>query len=102
MSDLFININFNLNTNVFEIDTNVKQEHVAEIIDTFLRGQIGKGEDTSKPNELDIYTFKMKVDLSFDTINIKDDTGNKSLSDGIFMNLLNQLNGYDKSIIWKN
>ncbi len=101
MSNLFIEIKYDLRVNHYDIKTNVKSNKVEEIINTFLRSQINKGEDTSEPNPKDIYTFKIEADLSSDVINIIHDTGNESLREGILMNLINQLEHNPEWISWE-
>lgn len=86
MSDLQIRIDY-FKDGKYNIGGNVKEAEVPELIDTFLRGQIGKGADNSKPNKRDKYTILIKVDLNYEKFTVKDNIGNKGLRDGILMNV---------------
>lgn len=48
--DLYINLEYNMQTCKAVItSTNVKEEHINELFDNWLIGQIGRGEDKRKP-----------------------------------------------------
>ena len=75
----------------FKIETDVKDELVAELISEFLRCQIGAGEDLSPSNRLDVYTINLQLDLSEDVWYCKHDCGNLSLRDGILLDVLKRI-----------
>lgn len=75
----------------FELKGDVNREGQIEIIDGFLRNQIGKGEDKKQSNKQDIYHISLKWFPRDDTIQVSDDTGNKGLRDGILMDVLNKI-----------
>ena len=83
MSDCFVTLKYNVKTNKFETDTNCNKDGLYEILDYFLRSEIGKGSDKRAPNLLDEYTIILNLDLSTDTLHITDDCGNDSLRCGI-------------------
>lgn len=62
-------------------------DHVPELISTFLQTQIGRGADDSEPEDREVYTIKIDIDLSDDTFTVIDDTGNKGLRDGILLTI---------------
>jgi hypothetical protein len=58
MKDLFINIEFDIKANKAKFDTNVKQDKLSDLIATFLQGQIGKGSDSNKAIEREVYKIR--------------------------------------------
>lgn len=78
-------------TKIPSIRTNAKPEALKEILTEFLRTQIGLGEDKSSPNEQDYYTITISLQLERDVFTVKSDTGNKGLTTGIVMEVLNNL-----------
>jgi hypothetical protein len=86
--NLFVELKYDINKDSFDISTNMKKEAVPNIVENFLRSQIGAGEDNSEPNKLDIYNIKIKVDLSDDTFLVNHNCGNKGLRDGILLRFL--------------
>lgn len=66
-----------------KIKTNAKKETVEKILEEYLRGQIGAGEDSSESNIKDEYKIAIGLDLTSDTIHTSSDTDNKSLTAGI-------------------
>lgn len=89
--DLYFNVAFTIETGKFEIDSNIKPEHQAEIVSNFLRNQMGAGKDKSTPNKLDVYHIKLELDLSDDSFGSLHDCGNKGLRDGILLEVLGKL-----------
>ncbi|MDD4931509.1 MAG: hypothetical protein PHG66_05200 [Candidatus Colwellbacteria bacterium] len=61
----------------------------------FIRAQMGAGADDSKPNDKNIYSIDIMLDLSTDTFSVKSDTGNKSLTCGIVRVIWNMLGSLD-------
>jgi len=81
----------------YTVSGDVKKEKVREIIKEWLRTQIGTGADESKPNEKDIYTIILQLELNGDVFSVKSDTGNKSLTTGILLDLIKKIKaGSDK------
>lgn len=92
-ADVVLEITFDINdSGKTVIKTNAKKEAVEEILEAWLSYQMGKGEDKSKPNIQDTYKIKIQLDLSDDTFFTSSDTGNKSLTCGIIMDVFNRLN----------
>ena len=89
---LVLDIKYDIKKDSFEVSGDVNKEGREEIVDTFLRGQMGKGEDKSKVNERDVYHIQMKWYPQNDNIEVQYDTGNKGLRDGILMHYLGSLN----------
>ena len=88
---LVMDISYNIKKETFEITGNVNKVGQETILETFLRSQFGAGKDNSEPNIKDIYNIKFRVDLSYDIINVSDDTGNKGLRDGILAKIYGKL-----------
>jgi len=86
MSDLQVMIEYPKDGR-YQISGNVKQTYVPELINNFLMDQRGKGEDNRIPEKREKYTILIEVDLSGDVFNVKDDTGNYGLRDGILMDI---------------
>jgi hypothetical protein len=85
---LYINIKYNINTNKYEFDSNIKSERQSSIIEDFLRCQLGRGEDDRPDADRDEYNISINLHLSDDTFYSKDDCGNYGLRDGILLNAL--------------
>ena len=77
----------------FRIETDVRDDKVAELIGEFLRGQIGAGADDSPAAELDTYTIHIQLDMSCDRWFCRHDCGNLGLRDGILMDVARRLRG---------
>jgi hypothetical protein len=73
------------------ITTNAKKDAIEEILENWLRGQMGLGADTSKPDMKDEFRIRIGVDLSSDTFYATSDTGNKSLTCGIVRDVFGRL-----------
>lgn len=73
------------------IKTNAKREAVGDILEAWLQGQIGKGEDSRQVKKLDIYHITIDLDLSDDTFYTSSDTGNKGLTCGLVMDVFDML-----------
>ena len=80
-------INYTVN-GPFEITGDVNKEGQAEIIDSFLRTQIGAGSDIRKPDYKDTYQISLQWYPSNDRIVASCDTGNYGLRDGILQEVL--------------
>ena len=91
MDFLEMKITYNVKENTFNIDGTVKKEKYAEVIEEYLRGQLGAGEDKSPAIERDEYHITIKLYLEEDRFVIESDTGNKGLREGILIDVLNRL-----------
>jgi hypothetical protein len=81
--DFFIQIEYDLDKDRAIVSTNVKHEQVDDLLADFLRTQMGEGEDRRKAAERRVYHINLELDLDGDVFRVSDDTGNKSLRDGI-------------------
>ncbi|MFH1072532.1 MAG: hypothetical protein V1743_03830 [Nanoarchaeota archaeon] len=90
---LTLDIRYHLNSDRFEVGGDVRRDGQRGLVETFLRTQIGAGEDTRVAKEQDTYHIRLQWHPECDMIEVKSDTGNKSLQDGI---LLHFLNNFDK------
>lgn len=73
------------------IRSNAKPEMVEELITDWLRDQMGRGADSATPNLKSEYKIKIGLDLTNDAFCTESDTGNRSLTCGLVMNLLGYL-----------
>jgi hypothetical protein len=86
---LIIKILYDMSGNPPIIKTNCKRECISEILGEWLSCQMGAGEDHSKAKELDVYHITIVLDLSDDSFVCRSNTGNKGLTAGIVMTVLN-------------
>lgn len=92
MSLLYFRAKFPIdNPEKVEIESNIKPEMYGEVLTDYLQTQIGTGKDDSPTNEQEVYHIELQLDLETDTFYIKSDTGNKGLTTGILMHILQQL-----------
>ena len=91
LEHLTLDIKFYIKCGKFETGGNVSEEGREELVATFLRGQMGAGEDYSNPEKRDVYHIQLKWYPEDDTIAVKSDTGNKGLRDGILLHYLQTL-----------
>ena len=73
------------------IRTNAKREAVEEILGEWLRAQMGRGADESRPKKKDKYCIVIGLAVSDDTFTTTSDTGNKSLTCGIVRDVCGRL-----------
>ncbi len=91
-TDIIVVIRFNMNE--FEkrsIKTNAKKEAVEGILENWIRSQLGAGKDTNKIKEKEEYEIVIKLDLDGDIFHTSSDTGNKSLTCGLVMDVFSNL-----------
>ncbi len=82
---LTLDLRYDINSDQFKVGGNVNRNGITELVETFLRGQMGAGKDDSKPNEKDVYHIQLRWYPENDRIEVSCDTGNKGLRDGILM-----------------
>jgi len=88
MTLLSMTLKYNMKTDLFEISGNVADEKITEVMQEWLRGQLGLGKDDNEPNDKEIYTIIINLNLEDDTFTIQSDTGNASLTCGIVAHFL--------------
>ena len=88
---LTLDIRYHINSDQFEVGGNVNREGQSGLVETFLRGQIGAGEDKSEPNKQRVYNIRLRWYSEDDVIESSSDTGTKGLRDGILMRFLKSL-----------
>lgn len=86
--DLFLELEYNVGQDKFEYNSNIADEHIPNFISNFLQTQIGKGKDEREANEHEVYIIRLELDMSNDTYFVSDNTGNKSLRDGILLHVV--------------
>lgn len=75
----------------FTISGNVKEERRKDVLDEFLRTQLGAGRDDSPPNRKEEFCICITCDLSSDTFRVKHDCGNDGLMTGLVMEVAKKL-----------
>ncbi|MGD9275819.1 MAG: hypothetical protein PVJ67_01455 [Candidatus Pacearchaeota archaeon] len=88
---LTLDIKYHLKEDEFEINSNIREGGRKDLVETFLRSQIGKGKDKRKANERDVYSIRLEWYPQNDDIIVSSDTGNKGLREGILMHYLETL-----------
>lgn len=88
---LCLAITYNIETDSFTFESDLKPERRAEVLEEFLRMQMGKGEDKTPPAELKEYHIRLTLDLTDDTFHVTHDCGNLGLRDGLLLHALHQL-----------
>ena len=75
------------------IYTNARTDNNAleDILSTWVQGQLGRGEDPSPAVERDVYTIKLGLVIEDDSFCTEADTGNKGLTCGIVVDVLQNL-----------
>ncbi|MCK5320962.1 hypothetical protein KAJ38_00105 [Candidatus Pacearchaeota archaeon] len=86
-----MNIKYDMGKGKFDISGDINKRGQHDVIEAFLRGQIGAGEDRSKANERDVYNIGLKWYPEKDRFECVSDTGNKGLRDGILLDVLGRL-----------
>jgi len=86
---LVLDIIYNVKKDQFTLGGDIKKGLEGDLIEEFLRRQIGAGEDKRKASEQDNYYIRIVLRLENDSITAFSDTGNKGLRDGILYRFLN-------------
>lgn len=84
-------IQYDINQDKFSVIGDLNKHGQEELIDTWLRMQMGRGKDHSPANKLDVYKIRLQWTPHMDVISVKDNTGNKGLREGILMRYLSTL-----------
>jgi hypothetical protein len=88
---LTMNIAYKAADRTFKIEGDVKKEKRADMINEFLRMQMGNGADKSEPIKRKEYNINLRWYPENDTFKVESNTGNKSLREGILLDILRQL-----------
>lgn len=92
---LYLSLRYDLKKDAFQVDSDIKPERRADVVEDFLRSQMGEGADPNPATEQDQYHIRLMLDLSDDTFRVEYDTGNKGLREGILMRYLEVLREQD-------
>jgi len=84
-------IQYDVKKDEFIVNGDLNREGRSEVIEGFLRGQMGKGRDRTKPEKRDVYHITLNWYPENDRIEVSSDTGNKGLREGILMRYLARL-----------
>lgn len=95
MNHLTLDIEYDIRTDQHTFSGDVKPEMSGEIIGAWIRGQIGKGKDKSPPEERDVYHISIEWYPENDDLVCRSDTGNKSLREGILIDILKKISDED-------
>ena len=81
---------YDIFSDIFWFETNMKQENLKDFLLEFLRGEMGKGKDSRKPTD-DLYSIDLRLDMTDDTFYVKDNCNNNGLRDGILLLLVERI-----------
>ena len=88
MSKPFIELKYDIKKDEFSVNSDMKKDKIADIVSEFIRSQMGKGEDRTEANILDIYKITMYLDLSSDVFRCSHNCENLGLRDGILLDFI--------------
>ena len=88
---LELRVNYDLTGNKFTYSGDLNGNGVRDVVESFLRSQIGAGSDERRLNERKDYSIELKWHPSDDKIDVSDNTGNRSLREGILLQFLESL-----------
>jgi len=93
MTPVTVDLTYDINADeaTFGPDTNAKTEAVPEILEAYLRDQMGRGEDRSPPNHKPVYHIKLMLDLTDDSFRVEHDCGNEGFCTGTLLSVLKGL-----------
>ena len=97
-----IYITYDLKKDSYNIVSGYKKDYLPELISECLRAQIGAGKDERAPNERNVYNITVDLNLEQDVFKISSDTGNKSLTAGILMQLVSYFKENPDKITYGN
>jgi hypothetical protein len=86
----FIKLTYNITSDKFKVESDFKPEKIPEVLQEFIRGQMGLGKDTRKANKIECYKINLDLDLTEDKFTVSSNTGNDSLRDGIIAYYLSE------------
>ena len=84
-------IDYDIKSDIFCFDTDIKTERLKNIVVDFLRTQIGKGKDESPHEDHCLYQIDITLDLADDIFYVTHNCGNKGLREGILQHFLHRL-----------
>jgi hypothetical protein len=89
---LTIKLQYNVKTDEYKCETDIKQEHLPEILSDFLRTQMGLGPDDRPAKELEIYEIILTLDLAnCDAFHLTSNTGNDGLTTGLILDYFQRI-----------
>ena len=80
-------IEYDIAKNKFTTTSDINEPK--EIVELWLRQQIGAGKDNSPVAQHDVYRIEILCDFSYDKMNCVHNCENKGLRDGILLHYLN-------------
>ena len=87
--DLHLKIVYNMGTETFKTEGTIRDDARAELIEAFIRAQVGEGADYRRPVKRDVYSIELR--LRQDTCFVEDNAGNNALRNFILVKVLEQL-----------
>ena len=91
LDNLTMVVRYNIKTDQFSVEGSLNKLGQYEVIENFLRSQMGAGKDESSPNHHEVYEIILTWHPEDDDILVSSNTGNKALRDGILLDLLGRL-----------
>ena len=80
-------ITYDVEKDKFDVKGDLNPDGQTEVLESFLRLQIGEGKDPNPMVEREQYHIKLQWFPDIDEIRSEYDTGNKGLRDGLLMEL---------------
>jgi len=88
---LTIDLKYHVKEDKFEVGGTLNEEGRRQIVENWLRGQMGAGRDNSKPVDRKVYSISIQWYPDEDRLEAQYDTGNRALREGILMRYLETL-----------
>lgn len=87
--DITIELTFTLATSQATIRTNAKHELVANLLGEYLQSIMGagQGKDATPPEQRDVYTITLGIELADDAWGSSHNCGNRGLRDGLILRI---------------
>jgi hypothetical protein len=89
---MFVIFEYSVKVGGFEIiESNLNQEGIIELLETYIHCSIGAGKDSNPAKERDVYRITLEIDLSDDRITVRSNCGNAGLTLGILIDILRRM-----------
>lgn len=84
-------LRYTVDTDKFEIQSDLKEDRISEVLSDYLRSQMGTGSNGNQTrNELPVYEIVLTLNLLEDTYTVTSNTGNTSLTIGLIAHFLSK------------
>ena len=90
MERLRVDITYHMNDAEYGIKGNIEPNRYSSFISEYLQTKIGGEVDKSVAEDLSSYDITIFLDLKDDLYTIESNTGNRELTDGILLDIINR------------